>query len=233
MPQRFVAEYASGDAFLKAMDGEVVHGGLVIRGAQPDGIDPECVVEVRAEGTSVEVPAHVGATGRFGVTVTFDGVPPELAQLADRIRLGEAVVAPVAPPEAPKGTAADRLAALTVGQKIAQAMSGDREVRLAVFRDHNKTLHAFVLRNPRLQLDEVLFAAKLTTLSPDALKIIAEHPEWGQNLSIAGALVKNPRTPTPVALRLLPRLTPTEIRAIAKGGARDQLVFAARKMLAG
>jgi hypothetical protein len=45
--------------------------------------------------------------------------------------------------------------------------------------------------------------------------------------------VKNPKTPTPVALRLLPKLPQTEVRAIAKGAGKDQLVFAARKFLAG
>ena len=37
----------------------------------------------------------------------------------------------------------------------------------------------------------------------------------------------------PSALKLLPRLPQNELRAIAKGGARDQLVHAARKMVAG
>jgi hypothetical protein len=236
MPQRLLAEYATKEAFLAAFDAEISNGGLLIRGAQPSE-EPDCLVEVRVEGNPpVEAAGQIGASGRFGVTVTFEGVPKALADLAERLR-GGATEAPAESPSSPepahRGTVAERLAALTVAQKIQAAMSGDRETRLALFRDHNKTLHAFVLRNPRIQLDEVVFAVKLATLSPDAFKIIAEHPEWGGNLTICTAIVRNPRSPTPVALRLLPRLPQTEIRAIAKGGARDQLVFAARKMLSG
>lgn len=241
MTQRLVVTYATPEAFLDAMEQEVANGGLLVRGVRPEGDDPACVVEVQvAQEPPVEVPAQIGTVARFGVTVSFEEVPAALTALAERLRgedfpAPESQPAPSAPPapEAPRGTAADRLAEMTVAQKIAAALSGDRETRLAVFRDHNKVLHAFVLRNPRLQLDEVLFAAKLTTIAPDALKIISENVEWGQNLSICIALVKNPKTPTPVALRLLPKLPQTEIRAIAKGAGKDQLVFAARKIQAG
>ena len=40
-------------------------------------------------------------------------------------------------------------------------------------------------------------------------------------------------TPVAVALKLLPRLPQNEIRAIAKGAGRDQVVAAARKIVAG
>jgi hypothetical protein len=133
--------------------------------------------------------------------------------------------------EPPRGTVAERIAALTVPQKMQLALSGDRESRIALLRDRNKVLHSYVLRNPRVGLDEVLFAAKLSTIATDALKLISEHAEWGQNIQICTAVVRNPRSPMPIALRLLPRLAPGELRAIAKGGARDQLMFAARKII--
>ena len=233
MSVRLVADYPTAAAFIDAVDNEVANGGLLIRGAHPLSDNTACVVEIRLAGAlQAEVPAEIATVARFGVTVSFEEVPFELVALADQLRAPAVPEEPVAPARRP-ATAAERLAELTVAQKIAQAMAGDRETRLALFRDNNKMLHAYVLRNPRLQLDEALFAAKLNTLAPDALKAIAEHPEWGQNPSVILAVVKNPKTPTPIALRLLPRLNHTEIRAIAKGGAKDQLVFAARKMLSG
>ena len=90
-----------------------------------------------------------------------------------------------------------------------------------------------MLKNPRIGVDEVIFAAKQPTTSPDALKIIYENREWSGNATVCIALVRNPKTPTPVALRLLDRLPLTEIRALAKGGARDQIVHAARRKVNG
>lgn len=136
------------------------------------------------------------------------------------------------PAAAPAGTVQERMAALTPGQKMSAALSGDREIRIALLRDLNKTIHAYVLRNPRIGLDEVQWAAKMTTISPEALKVIFEHKEWGANPTVVAALVRNPVMPTSIAIRLLPKLSNGELRAIAKGGARDQVVQAARKMLA-
>lgn len=217
---RLVVDYPSAAAFLDAVEQEVANGGLLIRGARTVANERDCVVEVRIAGETVaEAPALVGTVARFGVTVSFEEPPAAILALAEQLRV------PPPPPEE-----AGKPVQPTVAQKIAHALSGDREARLGLLRDHNKALHAFVLRNPRIQLDEVLFAAKLTTLAPDALKAISEHTEWSQNPSVCIALVRNPKTPLPIALRLLPKLPATEIKAIAKGGARDQLVFAARKL---
>jgi hypothetical protein len=113
------------------------------------------------------------------------------------------------------------------------ALSADRETRFALIRDTNKALHIYVLRNPRIGIDEVQFAAKLATLSPDALKYISEHKEWGLNSAICTALIRNPKLPLPLAIKLLGRIPSQEVRAIAKGGARQPLVNAARKLING
>ena len=47
------------------------------------------------------------------------------------------------------------------------------------------------------------------------------------------ALVRNPKTPLAIAVHLLDRLPMSEIRAIAKGRAREQIVHAARKKVNG
>ena len=122
---------------------------------------------------------------------------------------------------------------MTAPQKMALALSGSREERFALMRDQNKVLHVYVLKNPRIGVDEVAYAAKLPSFSPDALKLIAENREWGGNATVCIALVRNPRTPLPIALRLLDKIPLSEVRALAKGGARDQIVHAARKKVNG
>jgi len=121
---------------------------------------------------------------------------------------------------------------LSLQEKMALASSCDRDLRFQFLRDPNKQLHLLVMKNPRIGLEEVVWAAKLNTINPEALKVIAEHPEWGQNPQIATALVRNPKTPFPVALKLVPRLPAAELKAIARSQGRPQIVQAAKKFLA-
>lgn len=227
------AEYATPDDYLAAHEAEVVKGGLLVRGASVEGVAAmaECSLQVVVGAqTAAEVSARVAAVvPGHGVAVVFAGAPTELEALAGRLRSGEPLEGDRK--SAPPGPVSERLKAMTVTQKMALALSCDRETRMALLRDTNKTLHIYVLKNPRVGLDEVQHAAKMPTLSPDAIKIIAEHKEWGLNSTVCTSLVRNPKTPMPLALRLLSRVPLSEIRAIAKGGARDQIVHAARKIV--
>jgi hypothetical protein len=243
---RMVADFGSAQDFLGGYEREIAKGGLLIRGATlpPGTALGECLVEVRVTGEApVEAPARIAAAvPGVGVAVMFPQPPAALAALAERLRApAEAPAAPeeedeaVAPEEPEEERAptlmSAKLAAMSVTEKMQLALSGDREARAYLLRDHNKVLHGYVLRNPRIGLDEVLYAAKLSTLSPDALKFIAEHREWGGNVSVLTALARNPRTPVPLVLKLLPRLPMQEIRAIAKGTGRQPIVQAARKLI--
>jgi hypothetical protein len=242
MSLRLDAHFATAAELVAAYDGEIARKGLLVRGATAAQASPmaPCTVALHVGGARLlELPAKLAAVvAGVGVAVMLDAVPDELTALVARARTGEPLAAPE--PEAadeaeaaPTGPLSERLKALSVAEKIALALSCDRETRFALIRDHNKSLHLYVLRNPRIGLDEVQAAAKMASLSPDALKFIAEHREWGQNATICTSLVRNPKLLMPLALRLLDRIPASEVRAIAKGGARDQLVQAARKRLAG
>ena len=137
------------------------------------------------------------------------------------------------PADAPPtpATVAQALDALTVTEKMRLALSGTREQRFALVRDINKILHVYVMRNPRTGLDEAQYASKLPNLSPEALKFISEHPQWALDTTVCGNLVRNPKTPSQIAIRLLDRVSPTDLRIIARGGARQPIVQAARKKL--
>jgi hypothetical protein len=230
----FTADYASAADFLSAFDSEVSRGGLLVRGADAAGAPAmsACTLAVRVgDRPPVEVAARIAAVvPGVGVAVILEGVPPSLTELAAALR-GDPE--PAEAEEAVPRLLSERLKGMNVTQKMQLALSGSREERLALLRDINKTLHAYVLRNPRIALDEVQHAAKQTTLGPDALKLISENREWVGNPTVLVALVRNPKTPLSIALKLLDRVPMADLRAIAKGGARDQLVQAARKKVAG
>jgi hypothetical protein len=110
------------------------------------------------------------------------------------------------------------------------ALNGNRDQRAQVLRDLNKSLHAFVLRNPGVQLDEVSAMAKMTNVAPDLLEGIASRREWAQRPEIALALVRNPKTAVGVAIRLLEFVSMNDLRQLAKDPhTRTPIQAAARK----
>jgi hypothetical protein len=101
-------------------------------------------------------------------------------------------------------------------------------------RAGDRSMHRFVLRNPGLRIDEVTFIAKMTAVSPDLLKAIAERREWAQRPEIALALVRNPKSPVPLAIQMLQHVSPGELRRLAKGSnVRMPILQAARKRVIG
>lgn len=237
---RLVADFETAEQYLAAHDAEVSAGGLLVRGAvlPPGAPSSSCTLLVRIAGADVAVvPATIASVAPgTGVAVIFLVEPVALLELAKRLRAADASDDGAS---AEDGSAAGSSApdtsteVMSLPDRIKLAQTGGREVRLKLLRDPNKQLHAFVLKNRGISLEEVLYAARQASLSPDALKLIAEHAEWSHNVGVATALVKNPRTPIPLALKLLPRISTPELRSIAKGNGRAPIVQAARKMLTG
>ena len=233
---RLVAEFGSPEEYLAAYDEEISVGGLFLKGASVEGgaAMSECTLAVLIGGEEVaEENAKLAfVTPGIGVAVVFLAPPAALDELAARLREPEPEPEAGAGDGVQQNSARQLLAQLSPSQKISLALKAGRAERHHLLRDNNKVLHAYVLRNPHLGLDEVQAAAKLNSLSPEALKAIGDHPEWGQNSVICAALVRNPKTPMAIALRLLPRVPLNDLRAIAKGAGRQQIVLAARKLLA-
>lgn len=229
--------FDSVETYLKTFTAEISRGGLLVRGAVLNSAQAgaEVVLTVSVVGRDpVNVPARVAAVvPGVGVAVMFTGIPPELTSLGElQGEILDAEPEP-APAPGPPGPLSERMKKMTVNEKMQLALTGTRDERAAIFRDSNKSLHLFAFKNPRIGLDEVQSAAKNPNLSPDALKMIAEHREWSSNPGVCAALVRNPKTPMPLALRALERVPMTDLKALAKGGARDAIVQAARKKVSG
>ncbi len=125
--------------------------------------------------------------------------------------------------------AVDRVRNATGPEKMQLALRGGRDERMLLMRENNPQLHQFVLKNPSLGVDEVLAIAKLRTVAPDILKQISERREW-QRADIALALIRNPKTPVGIAVKLLDHIAISDVRAIAKDTrTRVPIQSAARK----
>ncbi len=121
----------------------------------------------------------------------------------------------------------------THAQKIHQALHGTRDQRNAILRDRNRQLHAYVLKNPQITVDDVLAIAKNPIMGADMYKLISERQDWVQRPQIAIALARNPKVPGDIAVRALAYVAPDALRQLAKGGAPPHVVTAARKKVIG
>ena len=125
-----------------------------------------------------------------------------------------------------------RIAGMSVGEKVQLALHGNRDARALLMRERAGVVQSSLVRNPKITLDEIQALARAPVLAPDAAETLAQHPTYGLSPPVALALVRNPRTPLPIATAMVARLGPAELRAVAKGlGVRMQVAAAARKRL--
>lgn len=124
-----------------------------------------------------------------------------------------------------------RIAAMTVGQRLKLALTAGRDARNILMRDGVRLVQRFVLNNPRLSEEELISLAKSRSVDQDLLEIICKKNEWVANYQIRFALVTNPKTPVPFALRHLPTLKPRDLRILARSKNVPSAVNGAAKRL--
>ncbi|BCS53034.1 hypothetical protein [Geobacter sp. SVR] len=103
-----------------------------------------------------------------------------------------------------------------VGEKIKTALTGDKEWRAILIKDTNKLVSGSVIKNPRLTEGEVLTILKAGLQNDEVIRLICANKDWVKNYKIRKALVENPKTPLPNALRYLASMGEKDIAAYAK-----------------
>jgi hypothetical protein len=109
-----------------------------------------------------------------------------------------------------------RIMLMTVKDRIKLAMKGDREARGILIRDGNKIVSTAVVHNPRITDKEVEAIAAMRTAAEDVLRAIALNRAWARIYPVIHNLARNPRTPLPTALSLLPRLQGRDLTTLAQ-----------------
>jgi len=116
-------------------------------------------------------------------------------------------------------TAYQKIITLDVAQKAVLAMRGGREERMILVRDTNKLVALGVLRNPRIQEDDVESIARMRNVSDEVLRYIGQSREWTKNYSLVMILVNNPRTPQGISTNFVTRLQNQDLKKLS--GSRE------------
>lgn len=211
--------YATPKELAEAVE-QMAHGAILVRSTAAVAFDTAVELElVLPDGATLTSPGRVlQVLPGHGVAVTID------AAIADQLR-AHATSKPAA-----AAVTADEP---THAQKIQMALHGTRDQRNAILRDKNRQLHAFVLKNPQINIDDVLAIVKNPMMGAEMYKLVAERQDWLQRPQIALALARNPKVPGDIAIRALAYVAPDALRQLAKGGAPPHVVTAARKKVVG
>jgi hypothetical protein len=240
--------FADAGVLKHAAETQLARGGLFVA-VDASALPPLCELVLRlcGDGTALEVPARltVATAEAACVEIAAEALPDLLAAIA--LQTAEATAqagtvtahvidsaaAATGDREAPGPMSLERkLATMSVSEKVQMALHGNREARQLLLRDRAGVVQSSLVRNPKITLDELSALARAPHLSPDCAETLAQHPTHGRSPQLALALVRNPRTPLPTAIDLIPRLSPGDLRVVAKGlGLRMQVAAAARKRM--
>jgi len=127
-------------------------------------------------------------------------------------------------------TFTQRLANMSVPEKVKCAMKGTREMRAVLIRDPNRMVASAVLSCPKVNEAEVESFAKMGNVSEDILRTIGNTRAWIKSYAVTLSLVKNSKTPVAISMTLMQRLTESDVKKLsADRNVPEALRLAARK----
>ena len=109
-----------------------------------------------------------------------------------------------------------KLAEMSVSQKIRRAMLGTKEERMILVRGRNKIIATAAAKSPLLREPDVVLIARNRAVSVDVLRVIGMSPEWMKSYQVKRNLVFNSKTPIAIAQRLVNQMRESDLRKIAK-----------------
>lgn len=115
-------------------------------------------------------------------------------------------------------TIEQRLRLMTVAEKVAFATKGNKSVRSYLMRDTNRMVALAAITSPAISEQEVLAAANSKSVHQDVIDHIFRDKKnnWVRNYQVKLALVNNPKTQLPNAMKLVPTLNAKDLKTVAK-----------------
>jgi hypothetical protein len=109
-----------------------------------------------------------------------------------------------------------KIARMTVSERVQTALKGSREERIILIRDANRIVSTAVLDSPKLSDSEAEAIALMKNVSEEVLRVVGAKREFAKNYAVIHNLVKNARTPIATSLGLLNRILTNDLRALAR-----------------
>lgn len=154
-----------------------------------------------------------------------EGKPFALVGGMDEDEQGEAEVTTEITPEAlaaAKGKETDeklstmqKLARMTVGERVKVAMLGTKEERSILIRDGSKLVSSAVLASPKVSDPEIENFSNMKNVRENVLRDIARSHKFMKNYVVVRNLCNNPRTPLDLSLSLMKNLMAPDLKTLS------------------
>lgn len=120
---------------------------------------------------------------------------------------------------------------ITLGEKRSLAKGSKKDTLDRLVYDPDPHVIRNLLNNPRITERDVLKAASKRPVSEEILIEIFNNKKWSERYSIKRALVKNPYTPTRLALGLVNFMLVQDLKEISRDGTLHQVIRGAAEGL--
>ena len=212
-----VVEFESEEELRAEYESNIAAGGIRLATTAEPPVFSEMRVTLRlAGGGEAAVAGTVVNLMPGAVAVAFEAAPESL--LAALTTKPEADA-----PDRDVGVW-ERLRAMSRNEKLLLAPKAGRSERAVLAQENDAQVLYFLLKNPRITIEEVSRIAKSPQITAPAADLIAKTSQWSTSADVRVSLVNNPKTPSQLALKLLPTLPEAEVRRIAKATAVSQVV---------
>ncbi len=152
--------------------------------------------------------------------------PPEAAAAATTAPAGEGaatatavatekVVAQKPPEERERISTIQKIARLTVGERVQLAMKGTKDERFVLIRDGSKVVSSAVLESPKVSDAEIETLAAMKNVQESVLRGITMKRKYMKNYTVIRALVNNPRLPLDLGLSLMNHLLVNDLKGLS------------------
>jgi len=123
---------------------------------------------------------------------------------------------------------------MNVTQRMRLATRASRLERQILLRDNSPQVLMSLLANPRIDEQEVRDLVRSPHAASGVLQQVAKDRRWSSNYEVRLSLVRNPKTPTPLAQRLLHSLRQPDLQILAKSpNVREAIKGAALRLYLG
>ena len=182
----------------------------------PHQYELEHAAEIKAaEGTPFEL---IGG-------ISGDSDKPEVVTVATAA--GSAAAAQLAPADKQRVTSIQKIAKMSVGERVQLALKGNKDERFILIRDGVRLVCCAVLEAPKLSDSEAERFATMKNVSDHVLRGLAGKRKWLKNYVIVRNLAFNPRCPMDVTLQLMKHLTLGDLKHLS---ANKEVADTIRKM---
>jgi hypothetical protein len=164
----------------------------------------------------------------FELTVVSSDEKDELAELLPLVKSdsSKTVIEPklIKPEQREQLSTLQKIASLTVTERVQLAMRGSREERMILIRDGVRVVAVAVLESPKVSEQEMESFANMKNVQEVVLRGIAHRRRFMKVYGVVKALAANPRTPLEVAMPLVKTLLLVDLKNMIKNRSVPDMV---------